>query len=54
MEVPAVDVKWTRKALANLNEEARYIAKQNPEVAARVVERIENAVRKLTSYPALG
>jgi toxin ParE1/3/4 len=49
-----VDVRWTRKALANLDEEAMFIAKQNPEAAAQIVERIEGAVQKLASYPALG
>jgi toxin ParE1/3/4 len=49
-----VDVRWTRKALANLNEEAMFIAKQNPEAAAQIVERIEGAVQKLASHPALG
>jgi addiction module RelE/StbE family toxin len=49
-----MDVRPTRKALANLDEEATFIAKQNPEAAAQIVERIETAVRKLVSHPALG
>jgi len=49
-----VDVRWTRKALANLDEEAMFIAKQNPEAAAQIVERVEGAVQKLANHPALG
>ena len=49
-----MDVKPTRKALANLYEEATFVANQNPEAAVYLVERIETAVRKLASNPALG
>lgn len=49
-----MDVRPTRKALANLDEETTFMAKQNPEAAAQIVERIETAVRKLASHPALG
>jgi addiction module RelE/StbE family toxin len=49
-----VKLRSTRNALANLDKEASSIAKQNPEVAAQIVERIGTAVRKLASYPALG
>jgi len=49
-----VRVRWLRKALANLDAEAAYIARDNPAAAARVVMAIEEAVRNLTRFPALG
>ncbi len=47
-------VKWTRTALANLDEEAAYIAQHNPQAAVDIVERIEKAVQLLTDFPAMG
>src|SRR5262245_9902925 len=49
-----MEVRSTRKALANLDEEATFLAKQNPKGAAQIVERIETAIRKLGNHPALG
>jgi len=49
-----VRVRWLRKALANLDAEAAYIARDNPAAAARVVRAIEEAVQNLTRFPALG
>lgn len=47
-------VKWTRTALANLDEEAAYIAQSNPQAAADIIERLEKAVRTLADFPAMG
>lgn len=47
-------VKWLRTALANLNTEAEYIARDDPAAASRVVIRILNAVEDLREFPALG
>jgi addiction module toxin, RelE/StbE family len=47
-------VKWLRTSLRNLEAEAEYIAQENPEAAARVVERVREAVQKLADHPALG
>lgn len=47
-------VKWTRTALANLDEEAAYLAQSNPQAAADLVDRIEKAVQLLTDFPAMG
>ena len=47
-------VRWLRKALANLDAEAAYIARDNPAAAARVVMAIEEAVQNLARFPALG
>jgi toxin ParE1/3/4 len=49
-----VQVRWLRRALKNLDEEAEYIARDDPEAAARLVERIAASVDRLASYPALG
>ena len=47
-------VRWLRKALANLDEEGEYIARDNPAAAARVVLRILSAVELLKQNPAIG
>ncbi len=47
-------VRWLRAALANLDAEAEYIARDNPMAAARVVVSITEAVKRLQEYPALG
>ena len=49
-----MQVKWLKKALKNLNDEAEYIAQENPAAARIVVQRIINAVTLLTDNPALG
>lgn len=47
-------VKWLRTALANLEAEAEYIANDNPAAAARLVAKINRAVRDLRHHPAMG
>ena len=47
-------VRWLRSALANLDAEAEYIARDKPLAAARVVSTISKAVDKLRRHPALG
>jgi toxin ParE1/3/4 len=49
-----VRVRWLRRALRNLDEEAEYIARDNPDAAARTVQRIATAVDQLTNHPASG
>jgi toxin ParE1/3/4 len=49
-----VRVKWLHTALANLDVEAEFIARENPAAAGRVVAAIAGAVEKLRRYPALG
>jgi len=48
-----VRVRWLRRALANLGEEAQYIAVDNPP-AARTVTTIFAAVDRLARHPAMG
>ena len=47
-------VKWLRKALLNLDEEASYIASDDSAAASAVVTRIFEAVSTLVEQPNLG
>ena len=47
-------IRWLRTALRNLDEEAGYIAADDPAAARRVVARVLAAVAMLESQPALG
>ena len=47
-------IRWLRTALANLNAEAEYIARDNPDAAARMVATIASAVEYLVDHPAMG
>jgi toxin ParE1/3/4 len=47
-------VRWVETALANVNTEAEYIARDNPTAAARTVESIVRAVDQLKEFPAIG
>ncbi len=49
-----MQVRWLRRALSNLDEEAEYIARDDPHAAARVVERIASSIERLATYPASG
>jgi toxin ParE1/3/4 len=49
-----VQVRWLKRALKNLDDEAAYIACDDLPAAARMVERIASAVDQLASHPALG
>ena len=47
-------VRWLRAALANLNAEAEYIARDNPKAAAQMVDAVNSAVDNLAEFPAMG
>lgn len=49
-----MQIKWLEKALNNLDEEANYIAKSDPQAAIMVMQRIYDAVNLLCENPALG
>ena len=49
-----MQVRWLRKALLNLEEEATYIATEDTSAARMVVERVLQAVAMLAEQPALG
>ena len=47
-------VKWLQVALANLNAEAEYIARDSPAAAGDNVDLIIKAVDQLRRFPAIG
>jgi toxin ParE1/3/4 len=49
-----VRVEWLRAALSNLNAEARYIARDSPATAERVVNMIVDATERLERHPSMG
>ncbi|HEY6292303.1 MAG TPA: type II toxin-antitoxin system RelE/ParE family toxin [Terriglobia bacterium] len=53
-----MEIRWLKRALANLDAEAVFIARDNPAAAARVVEAIANTIANtvelLSHHPALG
>ncbi|MGE0406983.1 MAG: type II toxin-antitoxin system RelE/ParE family toxin [Candidatus Korobacteraceae bacterium] len=49
-----LEVRWLKGALANLEDEAEYIARDNFRAAQRVVSAIEQAVGHLARHPGLG
>ena len=49
-----MQIKWLRKALQNLDEEAEYVARDDPQVAHLIVDRILTSVSLLTENPGLG
>lgn len=49
-----MQVKWLRKALLNLDQEAAYIARDNPKAAAKLVAHLFRNVSMLSNQPHLG
>lgn len=49
-----MQIKWLRTALTNLDQEAEYIAKDDPQAARLVVQRIQQTVALLAENPNLG
>lgn len=47
-------VRWLRKALRNLDDEAAYIATDDAAAARLVVKRVLDAVSSLAEQPGLG
>ena len=47
-------IRWLRTALRNLNDEATYIATEDPAAARLVVGRVIAAVNQLAEQPGLG
>jgi plasmid stabilization system protein ParE len=50
----ALEVRWLKRALANLDAEAAFIARDHPAAAARAVEAIATAVEWLAQHTVLG
>jgi toxin ParE1/3/4 len=49
-----MEIRWTRKALENLESIAAYIARDNPQRAASFVGEIKEKTLLLRQFPALG
>jgi len=49
-----MQIRWLRRALHNLEEEAAYIATDDPATARMVVARVLEAVALLADQPGLG
>lgn len=47
-------VKWLRRALANLNEEAAHIAQDSPQSTAAFVAHLIEATGMLAAHPHMG
>ncbi len=47
-------IRWLRKALKNIEQEAAYISRENPVAANELVQRIYNSVALLADNPTLG
>jgi plasmid stabilization system protein ParE len=49
-----VQIRWLRAALRNLDEEASFIAADDPRAARLVVARVLDSVAQLADQPGLG
>lgn len=49
-----MQVRWLRAALRNLDDEATHIAKDSPQAAQLVVQRVLRTVALLAEQPGLG
>lgn len=49
-----MQIKWLRKALKNLDDEAKYIAQDDPLAARVVLQRIVQTASLLSDNPSLG
>lgn len=47
-------VRWLRRALRSLDDEASYIAADSPAAAQLVVQRVLEAVAMLSEHPGMG
>lgn len=49
-----MQIRWTKKALNNLDAAVKYIAKESPTNAQMVAQKIWNSMQLLTTQPGLG
>lgn len=49
-----MELRWTRKALENLDQIGAYIAQDNPTRASSFVGEIKEKIELLATFPALG
>ena len=50
----SVQVSWLARALRNLDDEAEFVAQENPAAARALVQRVHDAIGHLKANPALG
>ena len=50
----SVQVSWLARALRNLDDEAEFVAQDNPAAAQALVQRVHGAIGHLKANPALG
>lgn len=49
-----MEIKWLRKAIANLETEFQYIAEEDPQAAVRFVNEVWRLTQLLKEQPAMG
>lgn len=49
-----MQVKWLRRVLRNLEEEAAHLARDNPQAAAALVSQADESTRLLARHPDMG
>ena len=49
-----MQVEWLRAALRNLDDEAAYIAEENPKAAHEFVQAILSGLEQVAAFPAMG
>lgn len=49
-----MEVRWLRRALADLDAIAEYVAHDNPVAARSLVARVRDMTEQLANYPYLG
>nr|WED68580.1 type II toxin-antitoxin system RelE/ParE family toxin [Pectobacterium colocasium] len=49
-----MEIKWLRKAAANLEAEYLYIAQDNPQAASQFVDEVQRLTELLPQQPAMG
>lgn len=54
MGCESLNLRWTRPALADVIEAQSYIARDNPNAAAAIAQRIWDAAKKLCDNPNIG
>lgn len=54
LRIRPLEVRWLKRALANLEAEAEYVARDSPAAARRVVTAIQQTVDLLARHPGLG
>jgi addiction module RelE/StbE family toxin len=47
-------IRWTKRAIRRLLSVHAYISKDSPDAAARVAEKILNAIARLEKFPQIG